>query len=96
MPPRQPTTCAFGDTPDFAVDTAKSTETVITPEDRASFHEAWEIDRDSHWDPNLGAVKWEAPKDELSPRVEAAKYRDEARSFIETLLRRLTTEPGRR
>ena len=39
----------------------------------ASFDHMWTTIRDKHWDPELGGLDWEAVRDSLRPRVEAAE-----------------------
>ncbi len=51
-------------------------EPSLSPEQRqlnvAAFDDVWTTIRDTHWDPELGGLDWEALRDELRPRVAAA------------------------
>ena len=57
--------------------------------DLDSFDHVWRTVRDTHWDPTLGGLDWDALRSELRPRVAQASSRDEARGVIEELIRRL-------
>lgn len=57
--------------------------------DLASFDEVWTNVRDSHWDPDLGGVDWEAVRAELRPQAEMAKTRGEIRRLMSQMLNRL-------
>jgi len=57
--------------------------------DLDSFDHVWQTVRDTHWDPALGGLDWDALRLELRPRVAQASSRDEARGVIEELIRRL-------
>jgi carboxyl-terminal processing protease len=65
----------------------------LTPAQRLlhvqSFDHVWNTVRESHWDPKLGGVDWQAVRDELRPRLEKATTRDEARDILSAMLRRL-------
>lgn len=65
----------------------------FTPEDREraieSFDMVWTTIRDRHWDPKLGGIDWEAVRNELRPRVEAAKNLVEARLVLAEMIHRL-------
>ncbi|HUU84506.1 MAG TPA: S41 family peptidase [Phycisphaerae bacterium] len=54
-----------------------------------SFDYAWETIRDTHWDPQLGGVDWEAIRDELRPQVEQAEFMSQARGTMNEMVRRL-------
>lgn len=55
----------------------------------ASFETVWKTVRDSHWDPKLGGVDWQAAHDEFRPGVERATTMEEARAAMRHLLDRL-------
>lgn len=54
-----------------------------------SFDKVWLTIRDSHWDPNLNGVDWDAARAELRPRVEAAQTDAQARAAMQELIGRL-------
>jgi carboxyl-terminal processing protease len=54
-----------------------------------SFEYVWKKVRDTHWDPKLGGVDWQAAHDELRPAVEKAQTMAEARKAIGDMLARL-------
>jgi carboxyl-terminal processing protease len=54
-----------------------------------TFDAAWTIVRDSHFDPRMNGVDWEAVRTELRPRAEAARNDGELRSVIGSMLARL-------
>jgi carboxyl-terminal processing protease len=54
-----------------------------------SFDHVWTTVRDKHWDPNLGGLDWNAVREELRPRVEAARTTSEARSVLRETVARL-------
>ncbi len=54
-----------------------------------SFEHVWKKVRDTHWDPKLGGVDWQAAHDELRPAVEKAQTMAEARMAIGDMLGRL-------
>ena len=68
-------------------------EMALGPERRqlnvAAFDEVWTTIRDTHWDPNLGGLDWEALRDQYRPRVESAEYMSEARRAIGDLIAEL-------
>ena len=43
--------------------------------DVESFDQVWTTIRDTHWDPGLGGLDWDAVRDELRPQVEEARER---------------------
>lgn len=55
----------------------------------ADFDAAWELVRDTHYDPETNGVDWEAVRDELRPRAERAATRTESRAIIQRMLNRL-------
>ncbi len=54
-----------------------------------SFDRAWTLIRDTHPDPTLGGLDWDAVRAELRPRVEAARDREASRTAIQAMLDRL-------
>lgn len=54
-----------------------------------TFDAAWTIIRDSHFDPAMNGVDWNAVKTELRPKAIAAKTDDELRRVIRDMLARL-------
>ena len=60
-----------------------------TDQDLAAFDEVWQTIRDSHWDPELGGVDWDAAKAELRPKAVAAKTRAEVRQIMRQMIGRL-------
>ena len=54
-----------------------------------SFERVWKMVRDTHWDPKLGGVDWQAVHDELRPAVERAQTMAEARKAMSDMLGRL-------
>jgi C-terminal processing protease CtpA/Prc len=54
-----------------------------------AFDEVWKTVNDTHYDPNLNGVDWDAVKAELRPKVEQAKTDAEAREVIRDMLARL-------
>jgi len=54
-----------------------------------SFEVVWRTIRDTHFDPKLGGLDWQAVHDELKPRVEKAVTMAEARAAIGEALERL-------
>lgn len=55
----------------------------------ATFDAAWTIIRDTHFDPAMNGVDWNAVKAELRPRAAAAKDAGELRGVIRDMLGRL-------
>src|SRR6266542_242358 len=53
-----------------------------------SFEHVWKTVRDTHWDPKLGGVDWQAAHDELRPVVEKAATMAAARKAMRDLLAR--------
>ena len=49
----------------------------------------WQTVKDNHFDPTLGGVNWDAVRDELRPKVEAARTVVEARAVLREMLARL-------
>ena len=54
-----------------------------------TFDAAWTIVRDSHFDPHLNGVDWNAVRTELRPRAAAAATPGELRTVIREMLARL-------
>lgn len=54
-----------------------------------TFDAAWEIVRDTHFDPLLNGVDWEEVRDELRPRAARATDVDELRAVLRTMLSRI-------
>jgi carboxyl-terminal processing protease len=54
-----------------------------------TFDAAWKIIRDSHFDPGMNGVDWQAVKTELSPRAAQARTESELRDVIKEMLGRL-------
>jgi len=54
-----------------------------------TFDAAWRIVRDSHFDPNMNGVDWNAVRTELRPRAQAATTAGELRAVIREMLGRL-------
>ncbi len=52
-------------------------EMALGPEKRqlnvAAFDDVWTTIRDTHWDPDLGGLDWEALRDQYRPQVESAR-----------------------
>jgi len=75
----------------LAQETAAET---ITDERRAehiaSFDQVWRTVLDRRWEGDFDVAAWEAARDELRPRVEAAETDEAAREVIEALLMRLS------
>ena len=55
----------------------------------ASLDVVWQTVRDNHFDPTLGGLDWDAVRDELRPKIEAATTVGEARAVLREMLARL-------
>jgi carboxyl-terminal processing protease len=55
----------------------------------ATFEAAWTIIRDSHFDPGMNGVDWQAVRTELAPRAANARDEAELRAVINEMLGRL-------
>ena len=55
----------------------------------ASFEKVWTTVRDTHWDPKLGGIDWQAAHDDFRPAVERAANMTEARAAMTGMLARL-------
>ncbi len=68
-------------------------QTGLTPEQRRlnveSFDVLWRTVRDTHWDPDLGGLDWQAVYDQVRPEVEQARTMAEARAAMNKALARL-------
>ncbi|MBI1302238.1 MAG: hypothetical protein GC172_00340 [Phycisphaera sp.] len=53
---------------------------------RETFDAVWTTVRDQHFDPSLNGVDWNAVRDELRPRAEAAKSQSELRGVLQEML----------
>jgi len=71
--------------PAFAQATISSGVTAALP----TFDKAWELVRDTHFDPALNGVDWARVRDELRPRAAAAQSAAELRAVIQAMLDRL-------
>jgi len=77
--------CTLAPVPErITVPTPVSTETAT-----ATFDTVWTVIRDTHYDPDLRGVDWEAARDTLRPRAESAGSREELRTVLHSLLGRL-------
>jgi len=54
-----------------------------------TFEAAWKIIRDSHFDPKMNGVDWQAVRTELGPRAAQARNDSELRDVIQSMLARL-------
>jgi carboxyl-terminal processing protease len=54
-----------------------------------TFDQVWTTVRDKHFDPELGGVDWDAVREELRPKAEAARSKNELRGILWDMLRRL-------
>jgi len=55
----------------------------------AAFDEVWQTIHDTYHDPTFGGLDWPGVRDELRPRVEAARNAEEVRGVIRQMLARL-------
>ncbi len=62
---------------------------ISSAEALAAFDSAWQAINDTHFDPQFNGVDWAALREELRPRAEAAKTREEVRDVIADMLERL-------
>ena len=76
-------------TPTRAAETKKELTAEQRQKNLASFELIWKTVRDSHYDPKLGGVDWEAVRTELRPSLEKARSMDDAREVIDEMLGRL-------
>lgn len=65
------------------------TATAADPVLVETFDAAWRIIRDTHYDPDMNGVDWDAVRDELRPRAEQAETNDELRALLTDMLARL-------
>ncbi len=72
---------------------ASADDAPLTAEQRQqmdkAFEYVWQKIRDSYWDPELGGVDWQAARNELQPKLEAARTRTEALQVLDTLVSRM-------
>lgn len=54
-----------------------------------TFDRVWTLIRDTHFDPDLNGVDWQAARDELRPKAASAADMDELRDVIQDLIARL-------
>ncbi len=61
---------------------------VPRPDDRhmQAFEEVWTLVRDTHWDPDLGGVDWNAVRERFEPRMQAAANAATAREVLQEML----------
>ena len=64
-------------------------QTPFLPKELESFDYVWESIDQSHWDPAKVGASWDAARDELRPKVIAAKTEAEARDILRDLISRL-------
>ena len=61
-------------------------EPLLSPEQRqlnvAAFDDVWTTIRDTHWDPDLGGLDWEALREQYRPCVKSAEHMSEARAAM--------------
>jgi carboxyl-terminal processing protease len=69
--------------------TAAATVSAQGPQAVETFDAAWTIVRDSHFDPRMNGVDWNAVQSELRPRAARASTSAELRSVIREMLGRL-------
>ncbi|TVQ53844.1 MAG: hypothetical protein EA377_07240 [Phycisphaerales bacterium] len=55
----------------------------------SSFEMAWQVIRDTHFDPEYNGVDWDAVREEFQPQAEAAESDEEIRSIINQMVARL-------
>jgi carboxyl-terminal processing protease len=69
---------------------ATPAEPALTANDRElellSFDFVWDTIRQKHWDPDLGGLNWQAVKDSLRPKVEAATTRTQSRAAMQAMV----------
>lgn len=65
----------------------------LTPEERelnmAAFDEVWGTINDEYWDPEFRGLDWAAIREELRPKMESARSREEARDILYDMFMRL-------
>jgi len=54
-----------------------------------SFDRVWSIVNDHYWDPEFGGLDWQAVREELRPRIQAASNRAEVRALLGEMIARL-------
>src|SRR5262245_17507188 len=74
-------------------DVAPSVKSELTQEQRQknieSFDMVWETIRDTHYDPKLGGVNWEAVREELRPQLDKASSMEQVREVMFKMIERL-------
>lgn len=83
------TRCRVPGTAVAAVALAAALLSAQAPEGVETFDAAWTTIRDSHFDPAMNGLDWDAVRAELRPRAAAAPSTGELRSVIRDMLRRL-------
>jgi len=72
---------------------SRTTAVTLTERQRqqnvASFEQVWSTIRDTHWDPELHGLDWQAIHDELEPEVAQALSVEEARAVMTDMVSRL-------
>src|SRR4051812_7921449 len=68
---------------------ARASVAVEVPDGIETFDAAWTIIRDTHFDPAMNGVDWNAVRTELRPRAAVAKSTGELRAVIRDMLERL-------
>ena len=61
----------------------------VLPKELASFDYVWNSIDATHWDPEKVGASWDAVRDELRPKIIAAKTEAEARDILQDLISRL-------
>lgn len=88
--PRPGVTPASGAPAPNAEGPASRVEPSLTANDRElellSFDFVWNTIRQKHWDPTLGGLDWQAVRNSLRPKVEAARTRTESRTAMQTMV----------
>jgi carboxyl-terminal processing protease len=72
-----------------ALGAAAAAQVVSAPHAAETFDAAWTIVRDTHFDPKMNGVDWNAVRDELRPAALAAKTTPELRGVLRRMLERL-------
>ncbi len=67
----------------------RSAQALTSAQALEAFEKAWKAIYDTHFDPQFNGVDWIALHDELRPRAEAARTREEVREVIADMLERL-------
>lgn len=75
--------------PALVIAGAMTSASAQVPQALATFEAAWTIIRDSHFDPGMNGVDWQAVRTELGPKAERARDETELRAVITDMLGRL-------